>query len=73
MVSTACIDALKYRSYCMVTYNVVFNNVSFSSLDINLKYIQEYGFDSPFLFESSEGLGMRYQFNFEQVIGLFNI
>ncbi|CAB4010287.1 lysine-specific demethylase 2A-like, partial [Paramuricea clavata] len=27
--------------------------------DVNLKYIQEHGFDSPFLFESSEGLGMR--------------
>ena len=31
-----------------------------SLADIDLKYVQENGFDAPFLFKSSEGLGMRF-------------
>lgn len=31
-----------------------------SLADVDLKYVQENGFDVPFLFRSSEGLGMRF-------------
>lgn len=48
-----------YAFVCKFTHKFKITRQFFFYLDINLKYIQEHGFDSPFLFQSHEGLGMR--------------